>query len=417
VAEGISQDSPLVLFSHPTGNQNVRNAVLGLLEAEMLDRFCTTVAWNPEFCLNRILPTKVRQNLLRRSYAPIPWNAIHIHPWREVLRLASTAMHLKFLSQSEEGIFSEIGMYRAFDRSVAQYLKRRKVEAVYAFEGGALNTFQVAQKRGIKKILELPSALWYWNQRFSREEAERNPDFANLLTILKNLPGHLHWKDEELQLADCIVVPSEHIRQTLLDFLPGKQIQVIPYGAPEVKARRENFSQPGQPLKILFVGSLQQRKGIGYLLRALELLDIPFEFTLVGSKVADNAFVDAACRKYRWFRTRTHEQVLELMSTSDVLVHAALTEGFGLVVTEALASGLPVILTKNAGSSELVEDGRQGFIVPICSAEAIADKLRTLWENRELLPAMSVQAQNTAQAHSWAHYRSEQAAFVKSLLR
>jgi glycosyltransferase involved in cell wall biosynthesis len=77
-----------------------------------------------------------------------------------------------------------------------------------------------------------------------------------------------------------------------------------------------------------------------------------------------------------------------------------------MVVTEALACGLPVIVTPNVGASDLVQDGREGFVVPVCSADAIAERLQTLSRDRELLAAMSRNAQATAAENSWKSYRA-----------
>jgi glycosyltransferase involved in cell wall biosynthesis len=97
-----------------------------------------------------------------------------------------------------------------------------------------------------------------------------------------------------------------------------------------------------------------------------------------------------------------------------VLVLPSLSEGFGLVVTEALACGLPVIATSNVGASDLVCDGREGFVIPVCSAEAIADRLNALYRDRELLTHMSHNSQLTAERQSWKVYRETWARTVKA---
>jgi glycosyltransferase involved in cell wall biosynthesis len=88
-----------------------------------------------------------------------------------------------------------------------------------------------------------------------------------------------------------------------------------------------------------------------------------------------------------------------------VLVLPSLGEGFGLVVTEALACGLPVIVTPNVGACDLVRDGQEGYVVPVGSADLIAECLHTLHGDRELLAAMSRQAQASAAEASWESYR------------
>ena len=101
------------------------------------------------------------------------------------------------------------------------------------------------------------------------------------------------------------------------------------------------------------------------------------------------------------------------MMQADVLVLPSFSEGFGLVVTEALACGLPVIVTPNVGASDLVSDGSEGFVVPVCSSEAIADRLQTLHRDRDLLAQMSENAQAAAAKRPWDVYREIWAEAVK----
>ena len=101
-----------------------------------------------------------------------------------------------------------------------------------------------------------------------------------------------------------------------------------------------------------------------------------------------------------------HARVLELMTEHDVLVLPSLVEGFGLVITEALSRGLPVITTAHAGGADLMTDGREGFIVPIRSPDAIADRLTRLAEDRDLLARMAEAALATARRNPWERYEA-----------
>jgi glycosyltransferase involved in cell wall biosynthesis len=165
----------------------------------------------------------------------------------------------------------------------------------------------------------------------------------------------------------------------------------------------------------LFVGRLVQHKGIGYLLDAVDRLGSEVELTLVGRRFQANPRVDEAVRRWRWFDTLPHHQVMEVMMESDVLVLPSLGEGFGLVVTEALACGLPVIVTPSVGASDLVHDGQEGFVVPVGSADLIAERLHALHRDRELLAAMSRKAQARAAEASWESYRSNFAETLEAI--
>jgi glycosyltransferase involved in cell wall biosynthesis len=305
-------------------------------------------------------------------------------------------------------------MYRHFDARVAQRVAEIDANAVYAYEGGARQTFIAAKRRGIKTLYDLTSGHWYWERDLLREEQARTPHLASVFPKLSDSEEHMREKDRELELADVVIVASQHVRRTLAGVVPEDKIMVVPYGAPPVRTRPGIRTDTHSPLRVLFAGALHQRKGIGYLLRAVEMLGSDVDLTLIGLRFAPNDVVDSACRRSRWFETIPHEQVLELMMQSDVLVLPSLSEAFGLVVTEALACGLPVIVTPNVGASDLISDGREGFVVPVCSSEAIADRLNLLNCNRELLAEMSRNAHAAAEANSWKSYRGRWAEAVRT---
>jgi len=397
---------PRVLISHPTGNQNVRNALASLAERGMLAEFWTTIAWNAQSYWNRLLPAGMRTLLERRTYVEIPRERIKRVPWREMVRLGAKPRFLNGLLTSGERPFSIIGVYRHLDGKVAGRVQSLDPDVVYAYEGGARETFREAKRLGIKTIYELPSSHWYWEHRLLSVEAERNPAFAGLLPKLQDSLGHMQWKDEELRLADFIFVASQHVRHTLHGVVPDEKIHVVSYGAPPIRPRTPIARDGNRPLKVLFVGALIQRKGISYLLDAVDRLGTEVELTIAGRRFRPNSRVDEALGRVRWFETLSHGHVLDLMMEMDVLVLPSLCEAFGLVVTEAMACGLPVIVTPNVGAADLVSEGREGFVVPICSSEAIADRLHALARNHESLAAMSRDAQATAAEASWESYRS-----------
>lgn len=406
---------PAVLLSHPTGNQNVRNALRSLADHEMLAEFCTTVAVPPQSKWTKLLPASLRNQLVRRGYGEAPWERIACVPFRESVRLAAPSLRMEEILCSGERPFSVIGMYRHFDARVARRLRQIRPTAVYAYEGGALETFREAKRLGMITIYEQPSSYWHWVRNLLSEEAAHSPEFAGLLPNLRDSDSHLRWKDEELSLADYVFVPSEHVRRTLSGAVPDEKIRVISYGAPEPKERKAARTDPGQPLQVLFVGGLTQHKGIGYLLDAVARVEHMVNLTLVGRRRPGNARLDAACRRWRWIESLPHDQVLELMTETDVLVLPSFGEGFGLVVTEALACGLPVIVTPNVGAADLIRDGRNGFIVPVRSAESIAECLHRLSCNREELCEMSRHAQTTASERGWETYREAWANAVREL--
>lgn len=404
---------PAVLMSHPTGNQNVRNALRSLVEHDMLAEFWTTIAWNPQSRWNRLAPSKMQVQLARRAFAGVPRERVKCVPSREAVRLGARSSPLESLLCSGERPFSITGICRHFDGRVAQRLREISVDTVYAYEDAALQTFRQAKRLGITALFELPSSHWYWKKKLLSEEADRYPEFAGLLPELMDSVVRMERKDEELHLADYVFVPSQHVRHTLEGVVPDEKIRMISYGAPPVREQKQISYDPSRPLKVLYVGALAQLKGIGYLLDAIDLLGSQVELTLVGRRIKANSRVDEACSRWRWFETLPHSGVIDVMREADVLVLPSLAEGCALVVLEALSCGLPVIITPNTGSLEFVHEGCEGFIVPICRSDAIADRLNALNRDRELLAHMSRNAQTTAAGKSWENYRETWAETVK----
>ena len=93
--------------------------------------------------------------------------------------------------------------------------------------------------------------------------------------------------------------------------------------------------------------------------------------------------------------------MLEIMAQHDLLILPSIAEGFGLVILEAMASGLPVIATPNTGGPDIIEEGVDGFVVPIRDPDAIAHRVLSLHDNPERLEFMSKSALRKAEAMSW----------------
>ena len=157
---------------------------------------------------------------------------------------------------------------------------------------------------------------------------------------------------------------------------------------------------------MLFAGSLGQRKGLSYLLDAVARMKGHAELTLLGAKtVPDCPALNAAVREHRWIPSLPHDELLAEMERQDVLALPSLFEGFGLVILEAMSRGLPVIATPHTAGPDVIEDGVDGFIVPIRSAEMIAVKLEILRRDPERLLAMKAAARRKALTLTWDAYR------------
>lgn len=396
----------MILLSHPTGNENVRQAARAFSNEGILAEFWTTLSWNPNTPLRHVLPQSLRELLQRRSFPDSVRARTHTVPFREMMRLLGGA--IGFLSRHETGALSIDAVSGELDRKVAERLGKieppQAVKLIYAYEDAALESFRVAARGGIARIYDLPIGYWRVGQRIFAEEREREPEWTSTLTGARDSAEKLARKDEELQHAQRVIVASTFTKETLAEAPCPANIDIVPYGAPPPISRE--IRKSSGPLKVLFVGSLGQRKGLSYLFKAIEMMKESVALTLLGRKAASNCRpLEAAVRKYRWLPSLPHAGVLREMQNHDVLVFPSLFEGFGLVILEAMAQGTPVITTAHTCGPDIIEDGGDGFIVPIRAAEAIAEKLELLVRGRDRLWAMKQAAQRKAEACRWEIYR------------
>jgi glycosyltransferase involved in cell wall biosynthesis len=399
-----------LLLTHPAGNQNLRAVLAGAQSQGMLARFATTVAAFAGDAPSRLLPGGLRREWLRRSFDIAPAKVL-THPARELARMLASKAGWTGAVRHETGFASPDAVFQDFDRFVAGRLpalvREHGLTAVYAYEDSALHTFRAAKAQGLKCIYDLPIAYWETGRRLMQEEAERLPEWvATLGGGVTDSPPKLARKTEELELADMVVAPSGFV----LDSLPAsatRQRRVLaPFGSP-ASSFEPRFEAPdaSRPLRVLFVGSMGQRKGLADLFAAMRLLARRnIELVVLGSLQESPEFYRRQYEGFRHEKGRPHAQVLELMRSCDVFCLPSIVEGRALVTQEAMSQGLPIIITANTGGEDLVIEGETGFLVPIRSPEKIAEKIAWFDDHRRELPAMKAAAMRHAARYTWAHY-------------
>ena len=402
-----------ILLSHPTGNEFVRAAVNGLNRAKLLSGFRTTIGAFEGNIFHRLSNLGPFAEFARRKYVPEIAHLTKMSPWRELGRHASYKFGLNNLVRHETGIFSIDAVYRNLDKKVATELKHNKTgetDTVYAYEDGALFSFREAKKKGMNCFYDLPIGYWKAARHMLEPEKDRWPDWINTLPGVNDSEYKLAAKDEELQLADRIFVASRFTAQTLKYFTGNLPVpEVIPYGFPPITVQRGYRSiTPGRPLKLLFVGSLSQRKGIADIFAAVKTFGLHVELTLIGRKIGQGSSpLNEELARHTWIPALPHQGILKMMREHDVLLFPSLFEGFGLVITEAMSQGTPVITTERTAGPDIIENGRNGWLINAGSTDALREAISHILENTAMLATAGREAMETARQRTWQNYGDE----------
>jgi starch synthase len=411
-----------VVISHPTGNANLRAVLRGLHNKNLLHTFYTTIAFPQVTWSKQLTGESIDRYIGKRRFSEIPWQKIRLHPFRELVRLTASFLKVSSLIRHEKGWASVDAVYASLDSAVAKALEQShdSIRAVYAYEDGALNTFRRAKEKGIICLYDLPIPYWRALRRLCQEESELLPEWSSTMRGLEDSDAKLRRKDEELYLSDHIFVASNFTRASLKEYFGDDlHISMVHYGCPHPLISHPIERRKGEPLQLFYAGSMTQRKGIAYMIAALNMLEIDWRLTLAGSIEGEpppalKCFLsDSRCN---WLGALPHATLMEAMTHAHVFVFPSIAEGFGMVITEAIAAGLPVITTVNTAGLDILTDGYDGFIVGIRDPNVIAERITMLAENESLRFQMSCNALQTAHKLSWKIYETQLANLIQEII-
>lgn len=288
-----------------------------------------------------------------------------------------------------------------YDRMAARHIPR-EVDAFIGWSRSSLRQIQAVQERGGTAFVEQCGSYSQFQNDILREERSRlglppRPGTPQLL---------VDREAEEFEQADYVLCPSRHVAGSLVAHgFAREKLLVNPYGA-----NLQRFHPVGRrdgAFRVLFVGSIGARKGVVYLLEAMERLrgEAEIECVLIGR--VEEGF-DRVLKPYeglfRHIERVPNSELKYEYSNASVFVFPSLDEGMALVQLEAMACGLPVICTPNSGGDSLIEEGESGFVVPVRDPDALATQIYKLYENRELLAQLREGALARIGQFSWDRY-------------
>jgi len=292
----------------------------------------------------------------------------------------------------------------AFGRRVAK-VGFGNADTVYGTNGASLEVFSKAKKAGLICILEQTIAPRRIEVELEKEEQARWLGWPRQLWSERANVDTLRIREEaEWALADKIICASPFVANSLrASGISGSILRIVPYGVDVNQFVPSPNSKHDRELRILFVGQIGLRKGVPYLLEAVRSLNREnIRVRLVGHNDIQAAVLEPFRKWLDWVGPVPRSEILGMYHWANLFVLPTLCEGSATAIYEAMACGLPVITTPNAGS--VLTTGEEGYLVPIRDSLAIAGKLEIFLREPSRVTAMGEAARKTAQKYSLEDY-------------
>jgi glycosyltransferase involved in cell wall biosynthesis len=236
-------------------------------------------------------------------------------------------------------------------------------------------------------------------------------------------PKIIEKAEKEFKEADYIFLPSKFAIKSFVDkgFSKEKLLH-IPYGVNLSEFKQ--IPKEDDVFRVVFAGGMTLQKGLHYLLQGFSELNLPnSELILLGGMTDEmksffrkynveeainqeiNKSLNQNSSRIRFLGHKKQKDLHKYYSQGSVFVLPSIQDGFGMVMIQAMACGLPIIATENTGGPDVIENNKNGFVVPIRDVGVLKEKLVYLYENPEKREKMGEEAKKTAESgFTWGDY-------------
>ena len=402
---------PKVVVAHPA-QQHSYHLGRALTKNKSLFAYITTIYYHQNRILYRILNLLLgkrnKQRMLNRrnSYIEPLTKQFDEIPGLAFLFLGRVLRNKELLGR----IGSWLG--KRFGIKVAKFVIDNDIDILICFDSYALSAFEGVSSSRIVKILDMSSI-----------------PIPKICEIIDNQPilgGHselskvmtrsifntelIKQAKKEISLADYFFVASTFTQQQILDMgIEARKVFVVPYGVDleRYKPRNEPDIKIQKTVTLLFVGRMTMVKGFHVLIEALSKLRPGiFKCLLVGHPQNSETQLAELPDCFEFIGPVTSADMPNIYARADILIAPSLYDGFGFTILEAMASGLCVVCSRNAGASDLITHGESGMLVEAGDADAIFQTLKQLISDTKQLGRMKVLAREAVKNYSWNTYDS-----------
>ena len=404
-------DYSKVLVAHPERQHSFRVAE-ALYKKGLLFKYVTTVydkeSSNLMRLLKHFLSSKDRKKAGSRRMKTVPDSEVV-----QFCEIEGLIFLLAWRIDKKKRLLWHIQRHISarFQKKLARYIIENKVGVVISYDLHSKILFEILEREAPQVVRIIDDAHPNRNclyDIYKQLEGQSGP-FAVTHSGLERWLNDKSLADEygeESKLADLHIAASSFSKSTItFNGFSDNQIILAPYGVDGSVFKPKGKRYDGG-LKVLFVGSINQRKGIYQILEAAKQLKSDrVEFTLVGGGRAQCPELYKPYESYVTFRDWVSlEELADLYGTSHIFVFPSMGEGFGLVLLEAMSAGLPIIASRNCAGPDLITEGEDGFLIDAGSTEQLVEKIEWCAENMDKLPQMQENAIAKARKMTWEAY-------------
>jgi glycosyltransferase involved in cell wall biosynthesis len=316
------------------------------------------------------------------------------------------------LGQTRQAI-EEAGIELEYNYFPIKDLAEFDIEATKAigkcdlFIGGLMgyhSQVKKAKKLGAKTLLMRFSTHHLHQQRVLQEI------YMRYGTIV--FPNGLYKTLKEYKLADYFLVLSEYCKYTyVLNGISPEQVFVV---TPGMDVDKFSFAKAhADPFRVLFVGTNPIRKGLPYLLQAWqELVAEGLKGELIIRSGVPQQPLKNVVYIPQWL---SEEKAIDLYRKCSVTILPSLEEGCAGTNLEAMACGRPIIATNVTGAEDIIENYREGILIPPCDVKAIKEAILHFYNDRSELARMGKNARHTVEEYTWERFRLNIAEIIEGL--
>lgn len=404
---------PKVLLVHP-GTQHSFKLAKELSGRKYLLYFYTgfSIVYNSiGYFLLQLLPASVKKKFAQRIIYGIRAKELKLLPLHEIKALIGVKR-----KRSNNNIFFERN--EAFQNNIPDSAIQRS-DALISFDTTSWILADRAKKAGKYFFLDVSTTHAKSKQRIYKKLSEDYPAWQFNIEMKKD--EHMAIEQKEYELADALVVASSFTKNTLIENgVDPQKIYINPYGVDLIRFFVKRNSRPNKKIRFLFVGGIDAGKGIPLLLAVWKRLQSEnVELNLVGpvSELVVTLIKREGLSDVNVFGKVPHHSLPAIFHNNDVFIFPSFFDGFGLVILEAMASGLPVITTTATAGPDLIGNGEEGFIIEPGDLEALEKTIRFFINNEQAITTMGDKARARAETFTWESYGSRWINTIDTVMR